>query len=181
MKYLLLLRGINVGGHHKVLMAEFKAYLSELAYENINSYINSGNLYFESDKDLAQLYQEISEVIENHYTFAIPFLLIKQEDFLVEYDSLPRWWKGDFYRKNVLFLLPGCHSDQLISFQEIGDGEFLYIGDIALYWATRDEDNYQKSFYHKTFIKSPLYKCVSIRNERTAEFLARSFGQEKRI
>ena len=43
MKYVLLLRGINVGGKNKVSMAELKDMISHLGYTNIISYINSGS------------------------------------------------------------------------------------------------------------------------------------------
>ena len=46
MHYTLLLRGINVGGKNKVAMADLKADLVELGFENPVSYINSGNLFF---------------------------------------------------------------------------------------------------------------------------------------
>ena len=44
MKYVLLLRGINVGGKNKVSMAELKEMISHLGYTNVISYINSGNI-----------------------------------------------------------------------------------------------------------------------------------------
>lgn len=43
MKYVLLLRGINVGGKNKISMAELKDIISNLGYTNIISYINGGS------------------------------------------------------------------------------------------------------------------------------------------
>ena len=51
MKYVLLLRGINVGGKNKVSMAELKDKISNIGYKNVISYINSGNIIF--DKKVA--------------------------------------------------------------------------------------------------------------------------------
>ena len=45
MRYILLLRGINVGGKNKVAMSELKVLLTELGFEDVDSYINSGNLF----------------------------------------------------------------------------------------------------------------------------------------
>ena len=50
MHYTLLLRGINVGGKNKVARADLKADLVELGFENPVSYINSGNLFFDSQE-----------------------------------------------------------------------------------------------------------------------------------
>lgn len=48
MRCTLLLRGINVGGKNKVAMADLKADLTGLSFENSISYINSGNLFFDN-------------------------------------------------------------------------------------------------------------------------------------
>ena len=45
MRYVLLLRGINVGKANKVAMADLKTKLAEMGFENPVSYINSGNLF----------------------------------------------------------------------------------------------------------------------------------------
>ena len=50
MRYALLLRGINVGGKNKVVMADLKKDLAGLGFENTVSYINSGNLFFDSEE-----------------------------------------------------------------------------------------------------------------------------------
>ena len=52
MRYVLLLRGINVGGKNKVSMADLKKHLTEAGFENTDSYINSGNLFFDSQEEL---------------------------------------------------------------------------------------------------------------------------------
>ena len=49
-KYVALLRGINVGGHHKVPMAELRKELENLGFTNIVTILNSGNVIFETSK-----------------------------------------------------------------------------------------------------------------------------------
>ncbi len=48
MIYILLLRGINVGGKNKVSMSDLKKLLLGVGFEDVDSYINSGNLFFAS-------------------------------------------------------------------------------------------------------------------------------------
>ena len=50
-RYAFLVRGINVGGRHKVVMEEFCRELEELGMSHVSSYINSGNLFFDSYLD----------------------------------------------------------------------------------------------------------------------------------
>ncbi|MCK3904845.1 DUF1697 domain-containing protein [Streptococcus suis] len=51
MRYVLLLRGINVGGRNKVVMAELCQAVVDLGYNNVETYINSGNLFFDTEKE----------------------------------------------------------------------------------------------------------------------------------
>ena len=46
MKFVALLRGINVGGKNKVPMAELKACFEEVGCKNVQTYIASGNVIF---------------------------------------------------------------------------------------------------------------------------------------
>ena len=56
MRYVLLLRGINVGGKNKVSMAELKEMISHLGYTNVVSYINSGNIIFDTTDSIDTIF-----------------------------------------------------------------------------------------------------------------------------
>ena len=51
MKYIALLRGINISGKDKISMSELKLELEKNNYQNVSTYLNSGNVIFESDID----------------------------------------------------------------------------------------------------------------------------------
>ncbi len=55
MRYVLLLRGINVGGRNKIVMAELRQAVADLGYDKVETYINSGNLFFDSTKNRGTL------------------------------------------------------------------------------------------------------------------------------
>ena len=44
MKYIVLLRGINISGKNKISMEELKKYLIENEYQSVYTYLNSGNI-----------------------------------------------------------------------------------------------------------------------------------------
>lgn len=73
MKYIALLRGINVGGHKKILMTDLIILLSvNDEFYNIKTYIQSGNIVFESkNDDTAELTLLISELIFKKYDFNV--------------------------------------------------------------------------------------------------------------
>lgn len=51
-KYVALLRGINVGGNSKVEMSKLKKCFESFGYQNVFTYINSGNIIYDSKKSL---------------------------------------------------------------------------------------------------------------------------------
>ena len=58
-RYALLVRGINVGGKNKVVMAELRQELTELGLEKVETYINSGNIFFTSTDPKVRLVEKL--------------------------------------------------------------------------------------------------------------------------
>ena len=50
MKYIVLLRGINISGKNKISIEELKKYLIENEYQSVYTYLNSGNIFLESNE-----------------------------------------------------------------------------------------------------------------------------------
>ena len=101
MRYILLLRGVNVGGKNKVSMSELKELLLNAGFEDISSYINSGNLFFGSDENREICISKITNVLESNYDFPIPFALVTKEEYLKERAELPDWWERELARRDV--------------------------------------------------------------------------------
>jgi uncharacterized protein (DUF1697 family) len=65
-----MLRGVNVGGRHKIQMGELKTLYESLGLRNVQTYINSGNAIFKtSGRDWERLRKRIEDAIENHHAF----------------------------------------------------------------------------------------------------------------
>jgi len=62
-----LLRGINVGGHNKIIMAELRNSLEQLGLHNVKTYIQSGNILFESDETEELLQTKIHDKIKEDF------------------------------------------------------------------------------------------------------------------
>jgi uncharacterized protein (DUF1697 family) len=79
-KYVAFLRGINVGGHHKVPMADLRKELEKLGFENLTTLLNSGNIIFEAiSNDEESLEKKISAQLEQSFGFPIPTIVRKSE------------------------------------------------------------------------------------------------------
>ena len=170
MKYVLLLRGINVGGKNKVAMSDLKDMISKLGYENVITYINSGNIIFDANDNKEIVRVKISHMLET-FPFSINKVILTQEEYLDEISNLPEWWSEELFRRDVLF-----YSDEVdystmkerIKMMPLND-EMVYFGKKAVFWGKCNEKNYLSTSYHKLLMKESFYKSITIRNARTFE------------
>jgi len=174
LRYILLLRGINVGGKNKVAMSELKVLLTELGFEDVDSYINSGNLFFSSGESYESCISKIKHLLKTNFDFSIPFTLINKEDYLKEKENLPKWWYQEMARRDVLFFSYDLDRSKILDFidKSTFHNEIVYIGENAVFWGKYDESEYLKTTYHKKLIKQDFYKQITIRNGNTFEKVA---------
>lgn len=173
MRYILLLRGINVGGKNKVSMAEFKEKLFEAGFENIASYLNSGNLFFSTDKPYDSCQKLIDDVLKT-YDFKISYVLLDRESYQKLRDDLPSWWFDNLARKDVLFLIDPTELPKVKESIENMTlyNELVYFSDGVIFWGKVDEKEFLKTEYHKKLIKQDYYKRLTIRNGKTFDKIA---------
>ena len=75
MRYIALLRGINISGKNKISMSELKTALSEKGFADVKTYLNSGNVIFSDDEtDAVKLAERIRTIIEATEKGVIPVL-----------------------------------------------------------------------------------------------------------
>ena len=69
--WIILIRGINVGGNNIVPMKELKLRLTDAGFSGVRTYIQSGNVAFESDiTKQAQICSDVQACIDTHFGFA---------------------------------------------------------------------------------------------------------------
>ena len=169
MRFALLVRGINVGGKNKVVMAQLRQELTELGLEQVETYINSGNIFFTTGLSRSQLVECLSTFFENHYPFIQCFSLLSREDYEAECANLPQWWTEEMARKDVLFYTEGLDRESVeekLLALKLGD-EVLHLGKTAVFWGKFSEESYAKTAYHKHLMKMPFYRQITIRNANT--------------
>jgi uncharacterized protein (DUF1697 family) len=71
-----LFRGINVGGNNKLPMKELVAVLEGLGLQDVQTWIQSGNVVFRSDTDMAKLSTKIGAAIRKSHGFTPKVLLL---------------------------------------------------------------------------------------------------------
>lgn len=81
--YIALFRGINVGGNHILPMKELRNVLENLGLNNVQIYIQTGNVVFESDSDdLNELSESLSRAILKSHGFEPNVMVLTREDFI---------------------------------------------------------------------------------------------------
>jgi uncharacterized protein (DUF1697 family) len=79
--WIALLRGVNVGGHKRVPMAELRALAAGLGWSDAQTYVQSGNLVFRSDGKAASLAAALVEELHSHFGFEVPVAVCSREDW----------------------------------------------------------------------------------------------------
>ncbi len=77
-----LLRGINVGGHHKVPMAALREELHAMGLKNVRTLLNSGNAVFETSVNIQELQDSIETRLSEAFGFSIPVILRDKKDLV---------------------------------------------------------------------------------------------------
>lgn len=180
-RYALLVRGINVGGKNKVVMAQLRQELTELGLEKVETYINSGNIFFTSTDPKARLVEKLEAFFAVHYPFIQSFSLLSQKDYEEELKDLPAWWSKDLARKDVLFYTEGLDVEQVIESVESLElkDEVLHFGKLGIFWGKFSEESYYATAYHKYLLKMPFYRNITIRNVKTFDKIGQMLKNNK--
>lgn len=176
MKYVALLRGVNVGGNRRVPQADFRAALESLGFRDVSIYINSGNAVFTSDT--VPNAKDVQAALEKYFGFAVPTLILSGEKMNAIAAAIPPEWTNDppkpdksGQKSDVLYLFDEANTPDII--EQLGYKPevetMVYVDGAVLANVTRA--NQSKGSLQK-IISSKFYSQVTIRNITTAKKLA---------
>ncbi len=96
-KTIAILRGINVGGTRKILMKDLKVLLEKHGFSEVETYIQSGNVIFESDQKLstADLEQNIQQAITETFGFDVAVIVRTAVEWTRSIENNPFWKEKD--------------------------------------------------------------------------------------
>lgn len=180
MRYVVLLRGVNVGGNHRVPKVEFQAVLESLGFRDVVIYLNSGNAVFSSEHE--PRLEDIQAALEKRFAFRIPTLLLSGEKVKTIAKAIPVEWTNDApkpdrsgQKSDVLYLFDEINTPNVL--EELGykpDIEtMVYVDGAVLANITRT--NQPKGSLQK-LIDTKLYSHMTVRNVNTARKLAELVG-----
>lgn len=178
MIHVALLRGINVGGKHKVPMARLRTLCAELGLGQVETYINSGNVVFEDeDEDEAALAARLEAAIEQEFGFAARALVRTGADVVAIAAAIPTDWANDDTMKtDVVYLLDGVDPAEASAQLRPRDGiDTVRLAEGAVIWMVARGDAARSGL--QNILGTPLYQQATVRNVNTARKLAGMVSQ----
>ena len=168
--YVILLRGINVGGKNKVPMADLRKCLEEQGFTDVSTYIASGNVILKSDKDPNEIKAQIEGILPENFTLDdgfIKVLVLSYQQFQAIIDNKPKGFgeQPEKYHSDAIFLMDIDSAQVMPAFNPREGVDQIWAGNGVIY-SQRLSAQRTKSRLNKV-MESPFYKSMTIRNWNT--------------
>jgi uncharacterized protein (DUF1697 family) len=170
--FVALLRGVNVGGNNMISMSALKKSFEALGFNDVVTYINSGNIIFKSkEADARKLETKIEKMLSKEYQLDSRVVLRSLSEMEKLVQSLPRNWTGDRdWRYNVIFLRHTIDSEDILRELEVKkDIEEVVYCPGALLWSAQISELTRTNMLKLSSRK--MYQDMTIRNQNTTRKL----------
>jgi len=167
--YVAILRGINVSGRNKIKMDALKSSFSSLGFEQVQTYIQSGNVVFQyQETSSGNLEELINKQILKDFGFEVPVLvlnekelanIVKNNPFAVDENREAQFLHVTFFKED-----PANVDDEEIN-GYVKSGEEFAISDGAVYLYC--PHGYGKTKLNNNFFESQLKVSATTRNWKT--------------
>ena len=165
MKYISILRGINVGGKRKIVMKDLVKLYENLGFTSVKTYIQSGNVLFDAVETPKA--SDVEDAIKKNYGFDVPVIISTENDWLKTIASNPFLSDEiDPKQLHVTFLdsVPKEEIVQQISTLDYSPDSFT-IKDKVVY--LKCENPYHKTKLSNAFFEKKLNQKATTRNWKT--------------
>jgi len=170
--FVALLRGVNVGGNNMIRMSSLKKSFEALGFNDVVTYINSGNIIFKSkETDARKLESKIEKMLSKDYQLDSRVVLRSLPEMEKLVKNLPRNWNDDSgWRYNVIFLRHTIDSEKILAELEVKkDIEEVVYYPGALLWRAQISELTRTNMLKLSSRK--MYQDMTIRNQNTTRKL----------
>jgi uncharacterized protein (DUF1697 family) len=169
-RYLVLLRGINVGGKNKVPMAPLRELLEELGYSNVSTYIASGNVILSSRRAPGGIKRQIESALPTRFRLDSELIAVRvmsHAELRAVVDHKPQGFgeQPGTYHSDAIFLIGIDAARAMEVFDPHPQVDRVWPGEGVIY-SQRLSAQRVKSRLNKA-ISTPLYKSMTIRSWST--------------
>jgi uncharacterized protein (DUF1697 family) len=172
MHYLSLLRGINVGGQKQIKMQDLQKLYLELGFTEIQTYIQSGNVLFETAENVFQvdLAQVISQKIQAHYGFSVEVLVLDLADLQAAIQQNP--FAGTNHEEKTYFTFLATQPEesllQSLLALDYAPEQIQIIGQTVYFYSPQ---GYGNAKLNNNLIEKKLKTVATTRNWKTTVHL----------
>ena len=164
--YIVLLKGINVGGHRKVPMAELRELLTKSGFESVKTYIQSGNVILQSpEKSIGKIEETMHTIILNHFGFEVSVLVKTRQGLERIFNDSP--FPEDIKKSSYFMMLHESPEQELVQMasEKQYEGEVYYIINDCIYFYCAK--GYGKAKFNANFFERKLQTFATSRNYNT--------------
>lgn len=169
-RYLILIRGINVGGKNTIPMEKLKECLMNEGFSDVTTYIASGNVMLTSDKKPERIKDIIEKALPKYFKLESDLIKVRVLTGLELKELIHNKPKGfgdapEKYHSDVIFLIDADVKDVMPIFDPREGVDSIWEGKTVVY-SQRLSEALPKSRLSK-IIMSPYYKSMTIRSWST--------------
>jgi uncharacterized protein (DUF1697 family) len=172
-QYVALLRGINVGGKNLIKMPDLKACFELQGFDNVNTYIQSGNVLFGSvEADQTRLASKVEQVLSRTFNYQSRVVVRSCKQMRAIVEKAPKGFGSDpvSYRYDVIFLKDPLTAREAIKSVTTKPGvDEAFAGQGVLYFSRLIAKAAQSHL--SRIVTLPVYKSMTIRNWNTTKKL----------
>ena len=168
--FVALLRGINVGGKNMIRMSSLKDSFERMGFDDVTTYINSGNIIFKAQEgDARKLERNIEAMLAREYKLECKVVVRSFSEMADLVKSLPKTWDGDGrWKYSVIFLKRSIDSENILNgLKPKSDIEQVVYRPGALLWSARISDLSRTSMLRLSSQK--LFQEMTVRNTNTTK------------
>ncbi|MDT0645424.1 DUF1697 domain-containing protein [Zunongwangia sp. F260] len=162
-----ILRGINVGGKRKILMADLRNLCGELRMDNVKTYIQSGNIIFNSAGQNSALENKLETAIKEKFGFEVPVIVMNSEELQELVEQNPFYnLTADINKLHLTFLKeePAEENNQHAEAYDYKPDKFkIQDKEVFIYC----EGKYHQSKLTNNFFEKKLKTGATTRNWKT--------------
>ncbi len=167
-KYAVFLRAVNVSGRNIIKMAELKDMLSQNGFDQVGTYIQSGNIVLTSPMGSEKTALAIRQLIASHFNLVIEVFVLSEDKLLEALHQNPFDSSLPGNRVFATFLNAPPSDEVLVAFNAInlGEEQFKIIGNVAYFYLPQGMANSKLS---NNFIENKLKVKSTGRNINTLQ------------
>ena len=164
--YIVLLKGINVGGYKKVPMATLRHILTEVGFKDVKTYIQSGNIILQTlERNNLKVETIIKNTILDNFKFEVSVLVLSRQNLEHIFNNSP--FPEDKKKSSYFMMLHDIPNDDLVkeASEKVYENEEYKIIDNCIYYY--NENGFGKAKFNVNYFERKLKTFATARNYNT--------------